>query len=402
MRAHPRSRGENEAHCLVPSGVYGSSPLTRGKHRRDERSDDVSGLIPAHAGKTPASVATSTDRRAHPRSRGENVSWTRPASPTRGSSPLTRGKPVHEVPEDFASGLIPAHVGKTADRAGNETVDRAHPRSRGENSLSLYIVDGGSGSSPLTRGKLTRPGPRRDSPRLIPAHAGKTCPCPASRSPSAAHPRSRGENARTDGNGHRRCGSSPLTRGKPTESPRVSPLLRLIPAHAGKTTSTSSQASYAPAHPRSRGENTGKLMNGVTQRGSSPLTRGKRTERRQILRRRRLIPAHAGKTVNTQAPRISVPAHPRSRGENPKHSNPGQQARGSSPLTRGKRSSANARRAIRRLIPAHAGKTAFASSSMAPAAAHPRSRGENYGVEIELFDGYGSSPLTRGKRQGLP
>ena len=82
-------------------------------------------------------------------------------------------------------------------------------------------------------------------------------------------------------------------------------------------------------------------MNGVTQRGSSPLTRGKRTERRQILRRRRLIPAHAGKTVNTQAPRISVPAH-------------------------------------------------------------PRSRGENYGVEIELFDGYGSSPLTRGKRQGLP
>ena len=338
MRAHPRSRGENEAHCLVPSGVYGSSPLTRGKHRRDERSDDVSGLIPAHAGKTPASVATSTDRRAHPRSRGENVSWTRPASPTRGSSPLTRGKPVHEVPEDFASGLIPAHAGKTADRAGNETVDRAHPRSRGENSLSLYIVDGGSGSSPLTRGKLTRPGPRRDSPRLIPAHAGKTCPCPASRSPSAAHPRSRGENARTDGNGHRRCGSSPLTRGKPTESPRVSPLLRLIPAHAGKTTSTSSQASYAPAHPRSRGENTGKLMNGVTQRGSSPLTRGKRTERRQILRRRRLIPAHAGKTVNTQAPRISVPAHPRSRGENPKHSNPGQQARGSSPLTRGKRS----------------------------------------------------------------
>ena len=399
MRAHPRSRGENEAHCLVPSGVYGSSPLTRGKHRRDERSDDVSGLIPAHAGKTPASVATSTDRRAHPRSRGENVSWTRPASPTRGSSPLTRGKPVHEVPEDFASGLIPAHAGKTADRAGNETVDRAHPRSRGENSLSLYIVDGGSGSSPLTRGKLTRPGPRRDSPRLIPAHAGKTCPCPASRSPSAAHPRSRGENARTDGNGHRRCGSSPLTRGKPTESPRVSPLLRLIPAHAGKTTSTSSQASYAPAHPRSRGENTGKLMNGVTQRGSSPLTRGKRTERRQILRRRRLIPAHAGKTVNTQAPRISVPAHPRSRGENGPQRTPGERSGGSSPLTRGKQPLRAPRWRRRRLIPAHAGKTTASRLSYLTGTAHPRSRGENGKAYLNLAVHAGSSPLTRGKRR---
>ena len=174
MRAHPRSRGENEAHCLVPSGVYGSSPLTRGKHRRDERSDDVSGLIPAHAGKTPASVATSTDRRAHPRSRGENVSWTRPASPTRGSSPLTRGKPVHEVPEDFASGLIPAHAGKTADRAGNETVDRAHPRSRGENLPVPSVEVAVSGSSPLTRGKRPDRWERASSVRLIPAHAGKT------------------------------------------------------------------------------------------------------------------------------------------------------------------------------------------------------------------------------------
>ena len=35
--AHPRSRGENEAHCLVPSGVYGSSPLTRGKRYAGHR-----------------------------------------------------------------------------------------------------------------------------------------------------------------------------------------------------------------------------------------------------------------------------------------------------------------------------------------------------------------------------
>ena len=397
MRAHPRSRGENEAHCLVPSGVYGSSPLTRGKHRRDERSDDVSGLIPAHAGKTPASVATSTDRRAHPRSRGENVSWTRPASPTRGSSPLTRGKPVHEVPEDFASGLIPAHAGKTADRAGNETVDRAHPRSRGENSLSLYIVDGGSGSSPLTRGKLTRPGPRRDSPRLIPAHAGKTCPCPASRSPSAAHPRSRGENARTDGNGHRRCGSSPLTRGKRTERRQILRRRRLIPAHAGKTRNTRILGNKLGAHPRSRGENGPQRTPGERSGGSSPLTRGKQPLRAPRWRRRRLIPAHAGKTTASRLSYLTGTAHPRSRGENGKaYLNLAVHA-GSSPLTRGKREGPGPLWGRGRLIPAHAGKTSRTGPPGLSGAAHPRSRGENSldGLVVDLATG--SSPLTRGK-----
>ena len=70
------------------------------------------------------------------------------------------------------------------------------------------------------------------------------------------------------------------------------------------------------AHPRSRGENL--LLGGLEclGLGSSPLTRGKRIARTRFGSQIGLIPAHAGKTVNTQAPRISVPAHPRSRGEN--------------------------------------------------------------------------------------
>ena len=255
--AHPRSRGENVEPLDRVAVHEGSSPLTRGKRGPLPRPLGRVRLIPAHAGKTPASVATSTDRRAHPRSRGENVSWTRPASPTRGSSPLTRGKPVHEVPEDFASGLIPAHAGKTADRAGNETVDRAHPRSRGENRARQVAADGGHGSSPLTRGKHVI----RESVNvwhgLIPAHAGKTRTAGDGGRAPGAHPRSRGENAATARVGPLERGSSPLTRGKHREADERRDTARLIPAHAGKTPGGRRGPPGTAAHPRSRGENPG-------------------------------------------------------------------------------------------------------------------------------------------------
>ena len=92
---------------------------------------------------------------------------------------------------------------------------RAHPRSRGENvafSRSQVTV---YGSSPLTRGKLYRPRARRRERRLIPAHAGKTV-CGSCRfATMSAHPRSRGENALAAGQAKAAYGSSPLTRGKP-------------------------------------------------------------------------------------------------------------------------------------------------------------------------------------------
>ena len=53
----------------------------------------IGGLIPAHAGKTLFDVSTGKQRRAHPRSRGENLLLVLPSGAVQGSSPLTRGKP---------------------------------------------------------------------------------------------------------------------------------------------------------------------------------------------------------------------------------------------------------------------------------------------------------------------
>ena len=132
---------------------------------------------------------------------------------------------------------------------------------------------------------------------------------------------------------------------------------RLIPAHAGKTWLLPAIAGGVPAHPRSRGENGGRVAGLRGLRGSSPLTRGKLTDLIPALAGVRLIPAHAGKTLVGEASSEDGGAHPRSRGENELRELSGFHHQGSSPLTRGKPCELVTARAGGRLIPAHAGKT---------------------------------------------
>ena len=112
-----------------------------------------------------------------------------------------------------------------------------------------------------------------------------------------AHPRSRGENDLRLIAGMGPQGSSPLTRGKLRRGIRRFKKERLIPAHAGKTARLQCKTCARPAHPRSRRENKQLLVAAASQRGSSPLTRGKRDHRRYRDRSPGLIPAHAGKTL---------------------------------------------------------------------------------------------------------
>ena len=153
-RAHPRSRGENSSGVIGVPCAMGSSPLTRGKRARGEVLLVFTRLIPAHAGKTGASALASGAAGAHPRSRGENSVKSVVAKPINGSSPLTRGKLVLFFWLGLRGGLIPAHAGKTRERIPRRERDEAHPRSRGENACSRPVRRAGRGSSPLTRGKL--------------------------------------------------------------------------------------------------------------------------------------------------------------------------------------------------------------------------------------------------------
>ena len=212
-----------------------------------------------------------------------------------------------------------------------------------------------------------------------------------------AHPRSRGENLRAVHLNPCEQGSSPLTRGKHQGQGRGLLCFGLIPAHAGKTTTSLSEVSGARAHPRSRGENALHLHVRCCERGSSPLTRGKPARRRPRTAGRGLIPAHAGKTSSRSIRRSSTTAHPRSRGENARIALLPAISLGSSPLTRGKRMCHFWNTFRFGLIPAHAGKTCPIRIAPIHPRAHPRSRGENQPRCYYARGSLGSSPLTRGK-----
>ena len=296
---------------------------------------------------------------------------------TNGSSPLTRGKLSRRTCPCQQPRLIPAHAGKTALAALGIAICGAHPRSRGENgtqSRARFVM---YGSSPLTRGKPMMSSISEWPVGLIPAHAGKTRSRQRRETRTAAHPRSRGENPRPRAMPCRGGGSSPLTRGKPDTLSRRLTYARLIPAHAGKTGPEAGEAVACPAHPRSRGEN--QIVRAAVQgaRGSSPLTRGKPQGLLEASEVQGLIPAHAGKTracPQCQPPRA---AHPRSRGENRQSPDTREISCGSSPLTRGKLPSYGGHGVPGGLIPAHAGKTRGGESHVRHGTAHPRSRGEN-------------------------
>ena len=192
----------------------GSSPLTRGKRAPGRGCRHRRGLIPAHAGKTSGQGRARSRRRAHPRSRGENAELMDRYTVQRGSSPLTRGKPDLRVGGLCRLRLIPAHAGKTRSPGTPIIVPGAHPRSRGENAGGISGVLKSAGSSPLTRGKRRKDRLRLARLGLIPAHAGKTPCCTSPQHAAWAHPRSRGENSIWPGGITKAAGSSPLTRGK--------------------------------------------------------------------------------------------------------------------------------------------------------------------------------------------
>ena len=295
----------------------------------------------------------------------------------RGSSPLTRGKPRPGPHRPHRQRLIPAHAGKTGPSACTHRIPGAHPRSRGENPLASAWRACESGSSPLTRGKLPPRCQRSAQQRLIPAHAGKTFRRKAGFSDWPAHPRSRGENAWTARGRSTGSGSSPLTRGKRGQGDDDAHTWRLIPAHAGKTLAHDTVNVLPQAHPRSRGENPKTRSDRLLDPGSSPLTRGKPGVSFSPGISRRLIPAHAGKTTDRSWTLTASSAHPRSRGENYGISWRKRGEAGSSPLTRGKPRARSRPPGRRGLIPAHAGKTNKGGDGNGTSPAHPRSRGEN-------------------------
>ena len=293
------------------------------------------------------------------------------------------------------------------------------------------------GSSPHTRGALRIGATCPISLRIIPAYAGSTTCRKRPISSKADHPRIRGEHARPRSLRRRRLGSSPHTRGAPSNGRISSKSTRIIPAYAGSTDPNRSFGEKMADHPRIRGEHGPILSHASSAAGSSPHTRGARQAGPEHRVRERIIPAYAGSTPGVTEAVLDETDHPRIRGEHPRAPVTIVHGAGSSPHTRGARHSSILRRALmtdhprirgehemrrvvigapegssphtrgarplrgraplrRRIIPAYAGSTPLTDLKSVGGGDHPRIRGEHADAHAHTPSRPGSSPHTRG------
>ena len=153
------------------------------------------------------------------------------------------------------------------------------------------------------------------------------------------------------------CGSSPRMRGKPPRSDKCQRVRRIIPAHAGQTFVIGARGLGKTDHPRACGANAAAGRIRTLRRGSSPRMRGKQGGRRKLEREIRIIPAHAGQTSSLLLSILPTSDHPRACGANHVKRRAHSVRHGSSPRMRGKPARANHLARNTRIIPAHAGQT---------------------------------------------
>ena len=150
------------------------------------------------------------------------------------------------------------------------------------------------------------------------------------------HPRTRGEKTLLTASFVLAAGSPPHTRGKADSELPPTSVGGITPAHAGKRSSTIRDVSRASDHPRTRGEKKWIQNQNRQDGGSPPHTRGKVFMDCISVQVRRITPAHAGKSFMSALF--------------------GSGGIGSPPHTRGKVYSGTLNALQARITPAHAGK----------------------------------------------
>ena len=173
--------------------------------------------------------------------------------------------------------------------------------------------------------------------RITPAGAGKTGKARKTFRTPQDHPRRCGENRPINVYGIKKVGSPPQVRGKHLLLLLRYVLARITPAGAGKTHEAFEAACMYLDHPRRCGENNESFCPAVTDRGSPPQVRGKHCDAANCTNDIRITPAGAGKTPTTTFFAKLFEDHPRRCGENLSFSLPKIPVPGSPPQVRGKR-----------------------------------------------------------------
>ena len=193
-------------------------------------------------------------------------------------------------------------------------------------------------------------------------------------------------------------GSSPRSRGTRSELRQAARHRRFIPALAGNTHGSVICGCACSVHPRARGEHACNLRALPLEPGSSPRSRGTQLAPPSPAACARFIPALAGNTPGPWPARRRWSVHPRARGEHSPGPLIGSRPGGSSPRSRGTLDSTLGNGTHERFIPALAGNTCGHVVTVAYRTVHPRARGEHAEGPDPGDGAGGSSPRSRGTR----
>ena len=355
------------------------------------------GIIPAHAGNTATGMERVSRNGDHPRACGEHRPSSLAATLTRGSSPRMRGTRHCRQARNTSHGIIPAHAGNTRNPDCCQRLPWDHPRACGEHAHTEHGRAMRAGSSPRMRGTPLSNGRACRCTGIIPAHAGNTYTVSLATRLRRDHPRACGEHVPASVEKGCFGGSSPRMRGTRKRRPGTPRPAGIIPAHAGNTGAERVGGdSEWGSSPRMRGTHRLQGVSDLAGAGSSPRMRG--TQRNPSLHRLslRIIPAHAGNTTSSDFLTYHVWDHPRACGEHSWDGIISKKGKGSSPRMRGTLlGNAQAGKA-HGIIPAHAGNTASPRGAEVCRWDHPRACGEHYNLMFDLQTLMGSSPRMRG------
>ena len=178
-----------------------------------------------------------------------------------------RGTRVHTSPRFVRGWIIPAHAGNSPRHPPDCPQLSDHPRACGELKVDGRAAASHYGSSPRMRGTRDLPQGAEVGMRIIPAHAGNSPDCTTTARAVPDHPRACGELQWSNSTEDIRGGSSPRMRGTLLFVKLGIVVARIIPAHAGNSTPTSSLAWEKADHPRACGERSRRPRSDATVSG---------------------------------------------------------------------------------------------------------------------------------------
>ena len=146
----------------------------RGKGQTETKSYTTAGITPAHAGKRERAARRPPGHQDHPRACGEKFQASVPPVYVTGSPPRMRGKGQEKPAVLQYPRITPAHAGKSGVRLWHPERNGDHPRACGEKYSNGEKGSKSKGSPPRMRGKVYTPAGEASNLRITPAHAGKS------------------------------------------------------------------------------------------------------------------------------------------------------------------------------------------------------------------------------------